>query len=247
MLFQNPERFSTIEITEAGRDALKTRQKITLTKPVQPNEPQKQRAGEIACDEALFEKLRALRKQLADERGLPSYIIFSDVALRQMARFYPKSDREFSHISGVGDKKLREFGAVFLGEIGAHIQTHARQMFADDSFTEPAATPAPNHSRLNDTMRETLLLFRAGKTILEITRIRGLRDSTLFGHLEEAILAGENIDLNSILGVAEQRDIAAAFQKHGFGNLGGVVESLGGKNTYGECRLVRAAMQKERL
>ncbi len=247
LLFQNPERFSTIEITEAGRDALKTRQKITLTKPVQPNEPQKQRAGEIACDEALFEKLRALRKQLADERGLPSYIIFSDVALRQMARFYPKSDREFSHISGVGDKKLREFGAVFLGEIGAHIQTHARQMFADDSFTEPAATPAPNHSRLNDTMRETLLLFRAGKTILEITRIRGLKDSTLFGHLEEAILAGENIDLNSILGVAEQRDIAAAFQKHGFGNLGGVVESLGGKNTYGECRLVRAAMQKKRL
>ena len=141
LLFQNPECFNIIEITEAGRDALKTRRKITLTKPVQPNEPQKQRAGEIACDEALFEKLRALRKQLADERGLPSYIIFSDVALRQMARFYPASDREFSRISGVGDKKLREFGALFLGEIRAHLQTNARQMFADDSFTEAAAPP----------------------------------------------------------------------------------------------------------
>ena len=246
-LFQNPERFSTIEITEAGRDALKTRRKITLTKPVQPNGPQKQRAGEIACDEALFEKLRALRKQLADERGLPSYIIFSDVALRQMARFYPASDREFSRISGVGDKKLREFGAVFLGEIGAHIQTNARQMFADDSFTEPAATPTPSRARLNDTMRETLQLFRAGKTIPEITRIRGLQDSTIFGHLEEAILAGETIDLNSILGSAEQRAIAAALQRNGFGNLGSVVESLGGKHTYGECRLVRAAMQKKPL
>ncbi|MEI8289207.1 MAG: DNA helicase RecQ [Verrucomicrobiota bacterium] len=244
LLLQNTERFSIIEITEAGRDALKTRRKITLTKPVQPNEPQKQRAGEIACDEALFEKLRALRKQLADERGLPSYIIFSDVALRQMARYYPASGREFARISGVGDKKLREFGAVFLGEIGAHVQTSPRQMFADDSFTQSAAAKAPRRAPLNDTMRETLHLFRAGKTIPEITRIRGLKDSTIFGHLEEAILAGETIDLNSILGVAEQRAIAAAFQKHGFGSLGSVVESLGGKHTYGECRLIRAAMQK---
>ena len=244
-LFQNTERFNTIEITEAGLAALKTRRKITLTKPVQPNEPQKHRAGEIACDEALFEKLRALRKQLADERGLPSYIIFSDVALRQMARFYPASDGEFSRISGVGDKKLREFGAVFLGEIGAHLQTNARQIFADDSFTQPAATPAPRRSRLNDTMRETLHLFRTGKTIPEIARLRNLKDGTICSHLEEAILAGETIAVNTLVSIAAHRDIAAAFQKHGFGNLGGVVESLGGKYTYGECRLVRAVLQKK--
>src|SRR6202042_524459 len=102
--------------TDAGHAALKSRQKVTLTKPVAPTEPQKHRSGEIACDEALFEKLRALRKQLADERGVPSYIIFSDVSLRQMARFYPATDNEFSRISGVGDKKLHEFGAAFLGE-----------------------------------------------------------------------------------------------------------------------------------
>ncbi len=93
-------------------------------------------------------------------------------------------------------------------------------------------------------MRETLHLFRAGKTISEITRIRGLKDSTLFGHLEEAILAGEAVAMNELVSIAAQRDIAAAFQQHGFGNLGSVVESLGGKYNYGQCRLVRAAMQK---
>ena len=94
-LFQNTEKFSIVEITDAGRVALKSRQKVTLTKPVAPTEPQKHRAGEIACDEALFEKLRALRKQLADERGVPPYIIFSDVALRQMPDFIPRATRSF--------------------------------------------------------------------------------------------------------------------------------------------------------
>ncbi len=107
LLFQNAEKFNIVELTDAGRAALKSRQKITLTRPVAPTEPEKHRAGEIACDEALFEKLRALRKQLADERAVPPYIIFSDVSLRQMARFYPANDAEFSRISGVGEKKLR--------------------------------------------------------------------------------------------------------------------------------------------
>src|SRR5439155_1388661 len=72
--------------------------------------PAEHRAGEIGCDEALFEKLRQLRKQLADQQAVPPYIIFSDVALRQMARFYPQSEADFARISGVGEKKLREFG-----------------------------------------------------------------------------------------------------------------------------------------
>ncbi len=243
-LFQNTEKFSIIEITDAGLAALKSRQKITLTKPVAPTEPQRHRAGEIACDEALFEELRALRKQLADERGVPPYIIFSDVSLRQMARFYPANDTEFSRVSGVGDKKLREFGEMFLREIAAHLQSNPRQIFADDSFSETGATPVPRRSRLTDTTRETLHFFRQGKTVSEIARIRGFKDSTIYSHLEEAMLAGENIDVNTLVSAAAQRDIAAAFKKHGFGNLVGVVESLGGRYGYGECRLVRAALQK---
>ena len=118
------------------------RQKITLTKPVAPTKPEKHRAGEIACDEVLFENLRTLRKHLADERAVPPYIIFSDVALRQMARFYPASDQAFSHISGVGDKKLREFGEFFLHEIVSHLQSNPRQIFADDSFSNRAESSA---------------------------------------------------------------------------------------------------------
>lgn len=239
-LFQNTEKFNTIELTAEGRAALKARQKITLTRPVTAPEPAKHRAGEITCDEALFEQLRQLRKQLADERGVPPYIVFSDVALRQMARFYPRTDAEFSRISGVGDKKLREFGAAFLREIGSHLQTNPRQMFADDSFAEPVA---PMRSKLTDTVRETLHFLRRGKTVPEIARIRGVKDGTIFSHLAEAMLAGEAIELNKLITIEAQRDITAAFAKHGYGSLGVVVEALGGRYDYGQCRIVRAAMQ----
>jgi ATP-dependent DNA helicase RecQ len=142
-LRQAAEKFSVLELTGEGRAALRDRRTIVLTQPVTaPAAPEKRpRAGEIACDEALFEQLRRRRKQLADERNLPAYIVFSDVALRQMARYYPAGPDEFMRISGVGEKKLAEFGAAFLGEIAAWLQTHPRQIFADDSFTAP---PSPH-------------------------------------------------------------------------------------------------------
>jgi ATP-dependent DNA helicase RecQ len=243
LLFQNADNFNVVELTPAGRAALKSRTKITLTKPMAPTQTGQHRIGEIACDEVLFEKLRILRKQLADERAVPPYIIFSDVALRQMARFYPANDAEFSRISGVGDKKLREFGDIFLREIAGHLQTNARQMFADDSFTAPA-DPLPRRSRLTETVVETLHFFRQGKTVSEIAGIRGLKDGTIFSHLEEAMLGGEPIDVNGLVPVAAQKEIAAAFAKHGYASLGVIVEALGGKYGYGECRVVRAALQK---
>ena len=159
-LRQTAEKFSVLEITNEGRVALKERRKITLTTPAVVPETKVYHVGEISCDEVLFDRLRQLRKQLADERDVPAYIVFSDVSLRQMARNYPPAESEFARISGVGEKKLREFGEIFLGEIAAHLQTNARQIFADDSFGVPAPPP-PSCSSLGDSARETLRRFRS--------------------------------------------------------------------------------------
>jgi ATP-dependent DNA helicase RecQ len=245
LLFQNAERFNIVELTDAGRAALKSRQTITLTQSVAPMEVAKHRAGEIACDEVLFETLRTLRKQHADEHAVPPYIIFSDVSLRQMARFYPATEKDFSRISGVGDRKLREFGALFLGAIAAHLQANPRQIFADDfSSSGTPSVPMARRSRLTDTVRETLHFFRQGRTVSEIAKVRGFKDSTVYSHLEAAMLAGETVDVNALVSTTAQHEIAAALKKYGFGNLVGAVESLGGKYGYGACRVVRAALQR---
>ena len=84
------------------------------------------KAGAIECDEVLFERLRALRRQLADERSVPAYIIFSDVSLREMARRYPANSTEFRSIPGVGEQKLKDFGEAFLLEIRGHSAENQR-------------------------------------------------------------------------------------------------------------------------
>jgi len=240
-LRQTTNKFSVLEMTNAGGAALKERRKITLTKPAVAPETKVHHVGEISCDEVLFDRLRALRKKLADERDVPAYIIFSDVSLRQMARNYSQTEADFARISGVGEKKLREFGEIFLGEIAAYLQTNARQIFADDSFTAPAAPP-PSRSSLGDSARETLRRFRSGQTIEQIARERGVTTGTVYGHLAEGIERGEPVDLQRVFTVTELAEVAAAFNRNGFGSLGPVFESLGGKIDYGRLRIFRAAI-----
>ncbi len=125
-----PGKFATLSLTSEGMEALRARTPITLTK--QPDVAQKARgarAGTIECDEALFENLRTLRRQLADERNVPAYVIFSDVALREMARSYPTSTAEFRRIPGVGEQKLRDFADTFIAAIRDYLASHERQSF----------------------------------------------------------------------------------------------------------------------
>ena len=68
----------------------------------------------VEGEEALYRELKALRKQLADAKGVPAYVIFSDATLQQMARYQPGSPAEFLALSGVGPKKLQQYGEVFL-------------------------------------------------------------------------------------------------------------------------------------
>ena len=239
---QIPETFSVLALTDAGMEMLKARTKVMLTKPVAAPGRGEHRVGQIACDEALFEKLRELRKELADERAVPPYIIFSDVSLRQMARQYPANERDFGRISGVGERKLREFGEVFLKAIAAHLAGNPKQMFAEDSFCVADGVPAK--ARLGTTGRETLRRFDAGETVEQIARSRGLSTGTIYSHLADAIAAGEAINLRVFVNAAEQNEITAAFRKLGLGSLSPVFDALGGRYDYGRLRLVRAALTR---
>jgi ATP-dependent DNA helicase RecQ len=125
-----PGKFATLSLTPAGLEALRKRTSIVLTKQIEIAEkPTRSRRGAIECDEVLFDRLRVLRRQLADERGVPAYIIFSDVSLREMARKYPMNSSEFRRIPGVGAQKLKDFGEVFLSEIKSHLADNSRRTF----------------------------------------------------------------------------------------------------------------------
>ena len=242
LIRQNADGFHVVEITEAGRAFLKAKEKVTLTKPVAPSGTSKRRAGEIECDELLFEKLRNLRKELADAANVPSYIVFSDVSLRQMARYYPASASAFSRISGVGEKKLREFGDAFLAEIASHLRSNSRLQFAGVPAFQAEMPVRVGSSGLTDTVRDTLVLFRKGRGVEDIASFRGVKESTIYSHLEEAILAGETLDVDRLVNSSIQKEICTELAKHPGGALGPVHEALGGKHSYGHIRICRALM-----
>lgn len=128
-----PGKFATLSLTPAGLEALRKRTPIVLTKQIDVVEKGAQRrAGAIECDEVLFARLRALRRKLADERGVPAYIIFSDVSLREMAGNYPTNSKEFRRIPGVGEQKLKDFADAFLNEIQNYLATNSRRTFSEN-------------------------------------------------------------------------------------------------------------------
>ena len=128
-LAQDAGQFPTIALTDLGLDALKSRRVIMLSKPVELKKISVPRTGEIECDETLFDRLRKLRKRLADERGVPAYVIFGDNTLRQMAREYPTHIDALRVIGGMGEKKLAEFGGIFTNEVAAYLQTYPKVDF----------------------------------------------------------------------------------------------------------------------
>ena len=133
LLVQSEGEYPTLQLGAEGIDALKTRRPITLTKPMDLPKVRKivRREGDIECDEILFNRLRDLRKKLADERKVPAYVIFGDATLRQMAREYPQSDESMSGIFGMGAKKRAEFSELFSREIASYLQDNSRMTFND--------------------------------------------------------------------------------------------------------------------
>src|SRR5207247_319884 len=174
-------------------------------------------------------------------RDVPAYVVFSDVALRQMAREYPSNEREFSRISGVGATKLREFSALFLREIAEHLGSNERLQFTASRPAEGMRSePRSGRGRLGDSPASTLRQFRAGRSPAEIARERGFVLGTIMSHLVLAAEAGEDIDLTRFLTSEQGTEIEEAFRTAGWQNIVGARERIGGRYSYELLCIYRA-------
>ena len=127
-LAQDIARYSALRLTEAARPLLRGDETVVMAKPRVRVPTKKQRlrasragrAAELAglpVDEELFEALRALRKQLADEQNVPAYVVFSDATLAEMAARRPSTYAELLEVNGVGQTKLERYGDAFLAAV----------------------------------------------------------------------------------------------------------------------------------
>jgi len=182
--------YSTLTITKKAIQAVNQKERIVLTlpalKPVKEPKVDK-KGGVVECDEGLFQELRQLRKELADAAGVPPYVIFGDVSLRYMAHEYPSTEREFLKISGVGRRRLSDYGEAFMEVIAEWVEANGRQSFEPikEAKEEPKVEVVTTR-----TAAHSISLFREGLSVSEIARKRGLVESTVGGHLAEGIESG---------------------------------------------------------
>ena len=201
-----------------------------------------------ATRDDLFEQLRVLRKQLADEQNVPPYVIFTDTTLEDMARQRPTTPDTLRNVSGVGERKLQLFGRKFLDVIVGYVRASSSA-----GASMPATAPAERRVRgkaqsveksKGTTQQQTLDLYAQGMTISEIATERQLTTGSIASHLVQLAKSGYDLNLEEILtsvvSPAERTEIEQAIRVVGMseGRLKGVFDHLEGRYDYGKLTLV---------
>ncbi len=264
LLASSGGQYPTLQVTPQGRAFLKARQPLALTRPIvqdrgstylEPETPSRHRStrrdrnrvsdnGDAApYDEGLFRELSALRKRIADQQGVPAFVIFGDKSLREMARKAPSNRQDFAQISGVGEAKLRELSGPFIRAIRDYVKANGQAQF-DEPEQEPAEEKHPRI--VGQSFLETGRIISAGATIAEAAEQRGLAETTIIGHLERLVKEREDVYFGHLLPTPERMSaINEAFDSMGYELLRPVFDELGGKVSYAELRLVRLASEQK--
>lgn len=194
---------NALELTPLSDEVLFQSKKVELTRAVdRVSAAKKESKAAIAENEGLaqkkskaglFEHLRAFRAELAKEKGMPAYLVFNDVSLREMEAKMPQTESEFLAITGVGKHKMDLYGALFLAEI------------AKFSVKKAGST--------SNTAMQSLELFKQGLSVQEIAAQRELKESTILAHLQKAYLDGKEVDLHQFVSEEEMKRVQEAKEK----------------------------------
>ncbi|PWJ55301.1 ATP-dependent DNA helicase RecQ [Dyadobacter jejuensis] len=175
--------------------------------------------------DALFEKLRVLRKQLADSLSVPPYVIFSDATLSEMAQKRPITEAQMKAVAGIGAEKYRRYGSVFIEEI---------VRFAKEN-TQPGTRIAKGLTYL-----ETWELYQQGYSVKVMAQKRDLNPVTILSHLIKLKEDGHAVDLEALMDPQAYEPIVQAAQELSIRKdepLKPIYELLNEQYDYGQIRL----------
>lgn len=229
LLDQTTDGYSVLKLNAASWEVMRRQRTVSIAIDTTPNlsaQPLEARTAEV---EMLFQKLRSLRKEIADEQSVPPYVIFADSTLKLMALQQPQTLTEFAQLSGVTSHKIAQYGKKFLIEIQAYTQTQ----------TQTSNIPT-------DTEQFTLHLYQQGLSVAEIAQKRDLRPTTIIRHLSDLVEKNQNVDLDRLVDRDRQIKICQALEKLGDISLTPIREYLGEDYSYDEIRLVRGRWRKDK-
>lgn len=188
----------------------------------------------VSENNALFEYLRSIRKQLAEAENVPPFVVFSDQTLRSISLTMPVTHEEFREIKGIGDHKLQKYGDIMIEHIIKFKTNQHELSIGEDSNTAELDTNREKRVKksVENSHLLTLDLWKSGLTIKEIAKERELNVQTVENHLlrcgEEELI----VDWSIFLKPEEQAMISDAIQKVGSDKLKPIKEELPDEISY---------------
>ena len=220
----------TVRLIELARGEKRSR-----AAPAGPSFPEVE--GVAEADAGLFERLRQLRRELAAAEGVPPYRVFPDTVLIALARVRPTTPDGMRQVSGVGEVKLRAYGARFLEAI--------REYIAANPAPAPRPRPTGPSSVAGAARRESAFaLFRERTAIPDAMHQLKLARSTVSDYLAQYILAEKPADISAWVADDVYQEVAAAAREVGTEKLKPIYLALGEQVSYDDIRLVVAHLQK---
>jgi ATP-dependent DNA helicase RecQ len=231
LLEQTTDGYSVLKLNALSWEVMRRQRTVSIAVPVTQKPAWQDDSKKATEVDVLFQRLRSLRKQIADEQSVPPYIVFPDSTLRLMAQSQPKSLLEFSKLSGVGSHKVSQYGEKFLAEIQAYLQ--------EQGLLEQKLNATPSDILPSETELYTLKLHNQGLSVEEIAKKRNLRPATIISHLSNLIEKNQPVDINLLVLPEKQQKILQVLDILGDIPLTPIKEYLGECYSFDEIRLVR--------
>ena len=228
LLEQTTDGYAVLKLNSLSWEVMRKQRSVSISVPPKQKVTLKERSKKAQEADVLFQRLRQLRKQLADAQSVPPYVIFGDSTLKLMTQMKPKNKQEFSKLAGVGSHKLNQYGDKFIAVIQDYLQEKDEQ-----------------NGDISSTELQTFELHKQGLSIKEIAKERQLSSNTIIRHLYDLIDKNKPVDLNLIVPVEKQKKIIQVLDILGdISSLTPIKEYLGDSYTYDEIRLVRGKWRK---
>lgn len=242
-LKKDVENYGLLKLTPAGKRYLKEPHSFMIVEDNEFNESceEENHEGGAALDPTLFNMLKDLRKRIAQKAKLPSYVIFQDISLEQMATMYPIDLQELQNIQGVGAGKAKRYGKEFCELIKKYCEENEIERPEELRVRTVAKKSALKVNIIHSIDRQIALD--------DIAEAKGLEFDALLDEIEAIVYSGTKLNIDYFLDevMDEERidEVYDYFMESETDDLDAAIEELGDICTEDEIRLVRIKFLSE--